>query len=143
MSSDSADPFYWMRVILASNRGIQSLFCTGPISNLVILFSVLRVFERRSCFTVTNRSLLFIFIDFFFILLYSFILAKEEIKDLIFEIKVNAVRENLVSNELTRINLFHTKYLCFTHFLANARTSCRIKTLQFLNAIYSGKVLFK
>lgn len=22
MSSDSADPFYWMRVILASNRGI-------------------------------------------------------------------------------------------------------------------------
>jgi len=23
MSSDSADPFYWMRVILASNRGIS------------------------------------------------------------------------------------------------------------------------
>ena len=63
MSSDSADPFYWMRVILASNRGILSLFCTGPISNLPILFSVLRVFERLSCFTVTNRSLLFIFID--------------------------------------------------------------------------------
>ena len=63
MSSDSADPFYWMRVILASNRGILSLFCTGPISNLLILFSVLRVFERRSCFTVTNRTIHFIFID--------------------------------------------------------------------------------
>lgn len=25
MSSDSADPFYWMRVILASNRGMDSL----------------------------------------------------------------------------------------------------------------------
>lgn len=25
MSSDSADPFYWMRVILASNRGMVSL----------------------------------------------------------------------------------------------------------------------
>lgn len=25
MSSDSADPFYWMRVILASNRGGLSL----------------------------------------------------------------------------------------------------------------------
>jgi len=23
MSSDSADPFYWMRVILASNRGLS------------------------------------------------------------------------------------------------------------------------
>lgn len=25
MSSDSADPFYWMRVILASNRGMARL----------------------------------------------------------------------------------------------------------------------
>ena len=26
MSSDSADPFYWMRVILASNRGVVNIF---------------------------------------------------------------------------------------------------------------------
>lgn len=30
MSSDSADPFYWMRVILASNRG--ALGITDPYS---------------------------------------------------------------------------------------------------------------
>lgn len=29
MSSDSADPFYWMRVILASNRGRTLAFCTS------------------------------------------------------------------------------------------------------------------
>lgn len=32
MSSDSADPFYWMRVILASNRGMvrlsEGIFCS-------------------------------------------------------------------------------------------------------------------
>lgn len=30
MSSDSADPFYWMRVILASNRGRTLLTLSSP-----------------------------------------------------------------------------------------------------------------
>lgn len=29
MSSDSADPFYWIRVILASNRGRTLALCTS------------------------------------------------------------------------------------------------------------------
>lgn len=43
MSSDSADPFYWMRVILASNRGrtvpqcVSSLHSVGSTSLILIM----------------------------------------------------------------------------------------------------------
>ena len=41
MSSDSADPFYWMRVILASNRGVCCFsFASILVHRLIFLLNI-------------------------------------------------------------------------------------------------------
>lgn len=41
MSSDSADPFYWMRVILASNRGTLMELGISPIVTSGLIMQLL------------------------------------------------------------------------------------------------------
>ena len=62
MSSDSADPFYWMRVILASNRGtlmelgISPIVTSGLIMQLLAGAKIIEVVSLPSF--VSRRRLL-------------------------------------------------------------------------------------
>ena len=49
MSSESADPFYWMRVIMASNRGTLMELGISPIVTSGLIMQVL--------LTIVNYSL--------------------------------------------------------------------------------------
>lgn len=66
MSSDSADPFYWLRVIMASNRGTLMELGISPIvtSSMImqvsfIVFQVL--FIILALFTLNLFVILFLF----------------------------------------------------------------------------------
>ena len=48
MSSDSADPFYWIRVILASNRGTLMELGISPIVTSGLIMQVIDRYQRRS-----------------------------------------------------------------------------------------------
>ena len=47
MSSDSADPFYWLRVILASNRGTLMELGISPIVTSGMIMQMLAGEARR------------------------------------------------------------------------------------------------
>ena len=66
MSSDSADPFYWLRVIMASNRGTLMELGISPIvtSSMImqVSFIVLQVlFIILALFTLNLFVILFLF----------------------------------------------------------------------------------
>ena len=48
MSSDSAAPFYWIRVILASNRGTLMELGISPIVTSGLIMQVIDRYQRRS-----------------------------------------------------------------------------------------------
>lgn len=62
MSSDSADPFYWMRVILASNRGtlmelgISPIVTSGLIMQLLAGAKIIEVVRLSSHFLPLPHS---------------------------------------------------------------------------------------
>lgn len=78
MSSDSADPFYWIRVILASNRGtlmelgISPIVTSGLIMQLLHGAKIIEVGETpkdRALFNGAQKCKCikcFIFIDYFY-----------------------------------------------------------------------------
>ena len=47
MSSDSADPFYWIRVILASNRGTLMELGISPIVTSGLIMQVIDRYQRK------------------------------------------------------------------------------------------------
>lgn len=66
MSSDSADPFYWLRVIMASNRGTLMELGISPIvtSSMImqVSFIILQVlFIILALFTLNLFVILFLF----------------------------------------------------------------------------------
>lgn len=66
MSSDSADPFYWLRVIMASNRGTLMELGISPIvtSSMImqVSFIILQVlFIILALFTLSLCVILFLF----------------------------------------------------------------------------------
>jgi protein transport protein SEC61 subunit alpha len=48
-SSNSADPFYWMRVILASNRGTLMELGISPIVTSGLVMQLLAVCSHHAC----------------------------------------------------------------------------------------------
>lgn len=74
MSSDSADPFYWMRVILASNRGtlmelgISPIVTSGLIMQLLAGAKIIEVGDSpkdRALFNGAQKCKLTFFFFFF------------------------------------------------------------------------------
>uniref|UniRef100_A0A8C9DZ30 Translocon Sec61/SecY plug domain-containing protein n=1 Tax=Phocoena sinus TaxID=42100 RepID=A0A8C9DZ30_PHOSS len=57
MSSDSADPFYWMRVILASHRGMLMELGISPVVTSGLIMQLLAGIEPRVGDTPKDRAL--------------------------------------------------------------------------------------
>lgn len=65
MSSDSADPFYWIRVILASNRGTLMELGISPIVTSSLIMQLLAGAKLIEVSTLTDLlSLKHLCIDF-------------------------------------------------------------------------------
>lgn len=83
MSSDSADPFYWIRVILASNRGtlmelgISPIVTSGLIMQLLAGAKIIEVGDTpkdRALFNGAQKCMYDIyFINTFFLIIYIYI----------------------------------------------------------------------
>ena len=74
MSSESADPFYWMRVILASNRGtlmdlgVTPVILSGTVLQLLVGANIISVDnsikEDRILFNGAQKRIIFTFCSF-------------------------------------------------------------------------------
>ena len=82
MSSDSADPFYWIRVILASNRGtlmelgISPIVTSGLIMQLLAGAKIIEVGDTpkdRALFNGAQKRKIFVFVARFEALNHPFI----------------------------------------------------------------------
>lgn len=86
MSSDSADPFYWIRVILASNRGtlmelgISPIVTSGLIMQLLAGAKIIEVGDTpkdralfngaQKCESIDKITKTFLLISYFFFLFF-------------------------------------------------------------------------
>lgn len=62
MSSDSADPFYWLRVIMASNRGESNHSEPGPPFDSVVFRYVDGIRDQSYCHLLSNYASEFFFV---------------------------------------------------------------------------------